>query len=68
MIDAAKPREKDLYGDAARRVMRVADGGMNLYEIALWNNVVDVLRELSKFTENDQRVAPATEAGVNNQK
>lgn len=52
MIEAAKSRKGDLFGDAAQRVIRVADKGMNLYEIAQWNNVVDVLRELSKLTEN----------------
>ena len=54
MMEAAKSRKGDLFGDAAQRVIRVADEGMNLYEIAQWNNVVDVLRELSKFTENTQ--------------
>jgi hypothetical protein len=57
MMDAAKNRKGDLFGDAAKRVIRVADEGMNLYEIAQWNNVVDVLRELSKFTENDKDLA-----------
>lgn len=52
MLDAAKNRKGDLFGDAAKRVIRVADEGMSLYEIAQWNNVVDVLNELSKFTEN----------------
>lgn len=52
MLDAAKNRKGDTYGDAASRVIAVADQGRNLYDIAQWNNVVDVLRELSKFTEN----------------
>lgn len=52
MMDAARNRKGDLFGDAAKRVIHVADGGMNLYEIAQWNNVVDVLRELSQITEN----------------
>lgn len=54
MLKAAKRRKGDLYGDAAARVIAVADEGMHLYELAQWNNVVDVLRELAKFTENDQ--------------
>jgi hypothetical protein len=53
MLDAAKNRKGDTYGDAASRVIAVADQGRNLYDIAHWNNVVDVLRELSKFTENE---------------
>ena len=52
MLDAAKNRKGDTYGDAASRVIAVADQGLNLYDTAQWNNVVDVLRELSKFTEN----------------
>lgn len=65
MVEVARNRPTDLFGDAAARVSRCAFQGY-LGETAAWNNVVDALRELGQHVPND-KILPTCATGDTNE-
>ena len=50
IVMAMMPKKDDLFGDAAARVRQVIErqAGCSLYDVAIMNTVIDIVRKLRK--------------------